>query len=223
MMYKAVAFDGDGTIFDSLHTYHKFLKQLCKERGKDYIIRNGKEAYEIRNPEDLRPFFKEPWEEIYNLLGFDWNKDRAWIRRAHLTYMCKSVPSIILGMEEILRDLVERKVPLGLVTSSEPKVTEINLRATGLYNIFSYVAAHDGTRKRKPAPDYLHLCFDKLGVAPDTSVYVGDQPSDIQAAKAAKTKSIGVTWGFSDYKTLLKEEPTDIARNPRMLEAILSS
>lgn len=221
-MYKSIVFDVDGTLVNSLEACYKFFKQICSEHGRPYTIRVGKGVYEIRKPEDLKPFFREPYNEIYDKLGFNWVKDREWIKRDYFTFMCKNIPSLVHGIDSVLKRLKEGGVLLGVVTSTEPELTEINLRSTGLYDLFDLVVANDEKRRAKPAPDYLNYWFQKMRINPETSAYIGDQPADIRAAKAAKTKPIGVTWGFSDYQTLLREEPADIARNTRMLEAVLS-
>jgi phosphoglycolate phosphatase-like HAD superfamily hydrolase len=45
----------------------------------------------------------------------------------------------------------------------------------------------------KPRPDGLLQCCQVLGVSPKDTVYVGDSPSDGQAAAAAGMPSIGVS------------------------------
>lgn len=43
----------------------------------------------------------------------------------------------------------------------------------------------------------------------------------MQAGAGAGMKRFAVTWGFSDYYSLQKENPDGIARNVKMLEAVL--
>ena len=221
-MIKAVVSDSDGTLFNSLETYYNFFKKICREAGKPYIIQNGKGKYFVSNPADLKPFFREPYHETYILLGFNWELDRSWIEKEHTTYMCKNIPSVVPGMYETLKDLKARKTLLGLVTSADPDITEIKLRSTNIFDLFDVIISNDKTKRAKPAPDYLLECFGKLNVAPEGTPYIGDQPADIQATKAARARDISVTWGFSDYQTLLKEEPTEIVRNVKMLRATLN-
>ena len=54
----------------------------------------------------------------------------------------------------------------------------------------------------KPEADGLLLCCQRLGVEPENSVYVGDSPTDGQAARAAGMKSIGVLWGAGEDAAL---------------------
>jgi pyrophosphatase PpaX len=52
-------------------------------------------------------------------------------------------------------------------------------------------------------------------------VYVGDAPSDLQAARAAGVAAVGVTWGAFDYDGLAVERPDAIATTPAELARIL--
>ena len=77
----------------------------------------------------------------------------------------------------------------------------------------------------KPAADGLLLCCDRLGVEPSASVYVGDAPSDGQAAKAAGMQSIGVLWGANaeaalsgHFDALAADVPTLITTLRKMLD-----
>lgn len=56
----------------------------------------------------------------------------------------------------------------------------------------------------KPKPDGLLQCCSVLGVNPAACVYVGDSPTDGQAAAAAGMPSIGVTWGSHPAENVRK-------------------
>ena len=47
----------------------------------------------------------------------------------------------------------------------------------------------------KPAPDGLLECCAAIGVEPAACAYVGDAPTDGEAARAAGMRAIGVSWG----------------------------
>jgi len=55
----------------------------------------------------------------------------------------------------------------------------------------------------KPYPDGLLHCCQTIKVDPCRSIYIGDSPSDGQAATAAGMKSIGVTWGSHSIDKLI--------------------
>lgn len=46
------------------------------------------------------------------------------------------------------------------------------------------------------------------------AVYIGDETRDIDAAKKNHIISVAVTWGYNSEKTILKYEPSFIAKIP---------
>ncbi len=223
-MFEALVFDLDGTLVDSLKTHFDFFKYLCNKHGKEFALRSEKKKVVLNKPSDLRGIFREPYEEVYDMMGFYWDKYKDMIKIEYLTYMTKNIPPLILGMDSLLVKLKDNKVPLAIVTSAEKEITEIRLRTLGIYNLFECIVAEsfvNRTMKKKPAPDMLLACAQELGVNPRKACYIGDQPADMQAGAGAGMKRFAVTWGFSDYYSLQKENPDGIARNVKMLEAVL--
>jgi pyrophosphatase PpaX len=64
-----------------------------------------------------------------------------------------------------------------------------------LERFFDVVVGSDDTDRHKPDPAPLEHALGLLGAGRDESVYVGDSPFDIRAAKGAGMHSIAVTWG----------------------------
>jgi len=63
--------------------------------------------------------------------------------------------------------------------------------------------------------------LDRLGIDPAEAAYVGDSPSDIQAARAAGVRAIGVTWGVFDSATLEAEKPDVLVHTiPELAEVL---
>ena len=62
------------------------------------------------------------------------------------------------------------------------------------------------------------LALEQLGADPRSSVYVGDAPFDIQAAKAAGMTAFGVAWGNIHPRSRLEaEQPDAIIDHPARL------
>ena len=57
-------------------------------------------------------------------------------------------------------------------------------------------------RERKPAPLTTLRAMETLGVTPDETLYVGDSEVDVQTAKNAGLRCVGVTWGFRGREEL---------------------
>ena len=57
----------------------------------------------------------------------------------------------------------------------------------------------------------------------NNSIYVGDSGSDMLTAQNAHIKSIGVTWGFRDAKSLLESGADFLIDSPKQLLEIIES
>lgn len=59
---------------------------------------------------------------------------------------------------------------------------------------------------KKPDPAGVYKIIEELKVNPEACIYVGDSGTDVQTAKNANIKSVGVTWGFRKRDDLLKAD-----------------
>ncbi len=222
-MTRAIIFDKDGTVVDSLGTQFEFFKYVCNKYKKKFVLNDGKSKIRLEKASDLRGVFRDPYEIMYNMLGFDWESDKEFLKREYLTYMTKNIPPLVQGMDSLLKRIKQRDVPIAMVTSAEATITEIRLRANNIYDLFKVIVSEDfrnGVKiRKKPAPDMLEICARELGIETRDATYVGDQPADIIASKAAGMRCVAVTWGFSTYPILEAERPDYLARNIPMLEA----
>ena len=67
--------------------------------------------------------------------------------------------------------------------------------------------------ERKPQPKNVLRALADLGVGAEETVYVGDSDVDVQTAKNAGLKCIGVTWGFRSEEELLEAGAEYIAHS----------
>ena len=107
------------------------------------------------------------------------------------------------GMLEIVQNIPQEGVGLGALTNAAGRyahaVLTVNNEECGdafdLYTRFGSILGADDVPKPKPYADGLLQVCKELKVDPKQCVYIGDSPSDGQAAKAAGMPGIGVTWG----------------------------
>ena len=76
------------------------------------------------------------------------------------------------------------------------------------------VIGDNGKDKLKPAPDNVFRALNKLKLAKDEVLYVGDSDVDMITAKNAQLRSVGVTWGFRDENVLRKNGADHIINTP---------
>lgn len=104
------------------------------------------------------------------------------------------------GIREALAALGRWK--LAAVTNKRHDTAVEALRVTGLLPFFVLVLGGDSVPRKKPSPDPILRAAGSLGVEPTECVVVGDTENDVQAAKAAGARSIGVTWGYGSRARL---------------------
>jgi phosphoglycolate phosphatase len=96
---------------------------------------------------------------------------------------------------------------LGIVTTKEQAQAEIVLRRLGLTPFFQHIQGGTPGLRLKPAPDTLLSALGALHCAPAHALMVGDTPADIQAGKAAGTRTCAVTYGFGTREALSQCAP----------------
>ncbi|MFP4115834.1 MAG: HAD family hydrolase [Candidatus Aenigmatarchaeota archaeon] len=214
-MPEAVIFDWDGVIVDSLGVTHDWLNYCCEQFGKDYPF---------SDPEGLRRNFREPFTELYESFGFNWEEDKGKIIELFHDYMRQQDVPLKGGIKNVLEELHTSRHILGIVSSNREEVISEKLEQYGLKKYFTSVVTHSQVGEHlKPDPKMIKVCVERMARTPEDAVYVGDQPTDIQAAHRAGVKSVGVTWGFRPRKDLEAENPDYIVTKPReIVEAIKS-
>lgn len=125
------------------------------------------------------------------------------------------------GVEALTR-LHEAGVRLGVCTNKDTGLSQSVLGAVGLDGVIDVVLGRDSAPHPKPDPRHLLDVLERLGVAADQAVYVGDNPIDVAVARGAGTSYRHVAWGvpvaddvvllhrFGDLLALVGHTPTTI-------------
>ena len=93
---------------------------------------------------------------------------------------------------EILQYLHDKKVSVGLASSTREAVVRQQMRDTGLYDFFDVILGGDNVVNGKPAPDIFLDCADKLKADPEICYVIEDSFNGIRAAHAARMHPIMV-------------------------------
>ena len=121
-------------------------------------------------------------------------------------------------MLERLRDAGLR---LGIVTGKKRVHCLQTLDELGYRAFFPVIVAEEDAAHIKPAPDPLLLAARLLGAAPAEIAYVGDNPDDIIAARAAGMTAVAVAWSLRTRESLLAQHPDALIEHPDKLLALL--
>jgi HAD superfamily hydrolase (TIGR01549 family) len=87
------------------------------------------------------------------------------------------------------------RLPLGVFTAADTSAAELLLQTTGLRSTFGPVLGADVAAGPKPAPDGLIAVCLRLGLSPSDVAYVGDGPADVEVARACGAMAVAAGWG----------------------------
>jgi phosphoglycolate phosphatase len=99
------------------------------------------------------------------------------------------------GIAELLERL-GTDYPLVVVTNKPTPLARAVLGAAGLIRHFAAVHGADSPAQRKPSPLLIQQAAAQLGISPHSVLMVGDGPADQEAAHAASSPFVWVSWGY---------------------------
>jgi phosphoglycolate phosphatase len=92
---------------------------------------------------------------------------------------------------------------LGIATGKSRRGLDATLGVHGLLERFVTVQTADRARG-KPHPEMLERAMTEVGAEPAATLLVGDTSFDMQMARSAGVRPIGVAWGYHSRETLLE-------------------
>ena len=118
------------------------------------------------------------------------------------------------GIGELVTNLKQSGVKLGIVTSRTRSELELVFRPFSLKNLFPVTICADDSPEHKPSPAPLLKYLEKADAKPSEVLHVGDSAQDRECAKRAGTDSALAVWGTLDRKieaTYYPEHPSGLA------------
>lgn len=220
MKLKAVIFDLDGTLLDTLEDIAISANYVLSQFGKEpieiykyrYLVGEGakKLMRDILHDEDEKIIDKalRLFEQHYSI-QFDKNT------------------KLYEGIGKLLSFLQKRGYKLAVLSNKPNAFTKKcvfrylrNWNFEAVYGIREQI-------QRKPSPDGAVAILKELNVEPSECLFIGDTKIDMMTAKNADIASIGVLWGFRDEKELIDNGANFIAKIPSdaiiMIENIVRS
>lgn len=177
---KAVIFDLDGVIIDSMPFHYAAWQEAFAEVGIDVpeeeIYQREGEKGEITAKEVYKKFKNE--EPASDLVRFITKTKRD-------KYRDKFELRVMPGIPELLITLKNKDLKLALVTGSSLQVFQQFRKNCSLFELFDVIITGEDTRNGKPAPDPYIMAVKKLDI-PSTNCYVVENgPLGIKSAVSA--------------------------------------
>lgn len=214
-MYKAVIFDLDGTLTDTLADIAAAMNRALRlhdlpEWQQDayrYLVGNGAKVLSercVRDRQELAPAVRQTYQSYY---------------KAH--NLVRTCPYD--GVPEMLAALADHGLRLAVLSNKPDADTKAVVRHFFPDVPFAVIRGQVEGVPVKPDPAGALAVAAELGVQPPECLYLGDTDVDMRTAAAAGMYAIGALWGFRTAEELqssgarfLAETPTDVCNYVQM-------
>ena len=208
MKYKAIIFDLDGTLTDTLEDLYLSVNHALRscnlpERSLDEVRRfvgNGiRKLIERSVPEDTSIDMLERCFEAF---------------RAYYVIHCQDHTRLYPGIASLLTALHAKGYRMAVV-SNKLQAGVDELADTFFNGVIDVAIGEQSGIPRKPEPDMVRHALDRLGVKKEEAIYVGDSDVDLQTASNAGLPCISVLWGFRNRDFLVAHGATMLVESPQ--------
>lgn len=179
-MVKAVLFDIDGVLLNSVRANAAYYRAILEHFGYRGPTDEEQPAFNHLSTMKVLPHWAPDADEKTIQAMFDYGQT-------------VEAGQDLLEMSEYADELVKalaKQYQLGLVSSRTHRGIADYLDFSTHRNYFPVVVGYEDTTEHKPHPAPLLFAVNRLGVSVAETVYVGDAPTDIEAARAAGMRVI---------------------------------
>ncbi len=192
---RAAIFDVDGTLLNSLDGYQLAASRATAAYGYEVTLEHVRRALNTNQPFwDFVIPDGEPRDEQRIL-------DLREATMRHWPDALAEVVMVLPGIATALETLKSAGIRLAIYTGSGGESFP-PLRDAGLLDLFEVIVTGTEVDRRKPDPQGIERCLDRLGLEASDAVYVGDSRIDVSASLSAGVTSIAVLTGAGDAASL---------------------
>lgn len=202
--YKAVIYDIDGTLLDTLKmNMYPLMKIIKEEKGEYWTF------------EQVLKFAPYPGMKVMEELGVK-DQEKTYARWVKYVNNYEEGATLFEGFDIVLEAFKNKKVKQAIVSSKRRKQYKIDIVSKDIDQYMNVVILEGDTQFHKPHPESLLKCIEKLNLNPDEVIYIGDAYSDYEAAKNARIDFGLAKWGSVGSQnipaTYVFEKPKDLLR-----------
>jgi phosphoglycolate phosphatase len=211
-MIKAVIFDLDGTLVDSIADLCNSSNFALKKYGfpqhelykYNYFVGNGMTNL-IERVIPKEALNKETFQKVYD----------AFIEHYSSNYLVNTAP--FDGIKESLKTLKENGIKLAVLSNKKDEFTK-RIAKVLFGDLFDIVSGKKEGNPLKPDPASTLDILNRFGVSPSECAFLGDSGVDMETAVNSGCLPVGVLWGLRASEELkncgakhLIHNPTEIA------------
>ena len=195
---NGIIFDLDGTLGDTLPVcFEAFRQAIFEFTGRSLTDQEIRATFGPSEEGIIRSQVPERWRECLDMYVNAYRREHA------------KAPDPFPGMREALRRLGEGGVRRAVVTGKSIVTADISLEAMGIRSHFDIVQG--GAAEGDVKPRNIKKVLEVWGMAAVEAGYVGDAPSDMDAAHKAGVVALAAMWGGqSDVQAMLGKRPAAV-------------
>jgi N-acetyl-D-muramate 6-phosphate phosphatase len=187
---RAILFDLDGTLLDSAPGLTAAVNAMRAERGLPVL------AHEVLRPHagsGARGMLGAAFSVAPGHPSFELMRDEFYAHyESHVLLHLQAFD----GVPAVLAALDQQHIPWGIVTNKALRFTEPTVLAMGWATRAAAVVGGDSTPYTKPHPAPLLEAAKRMQQSAADCVYVGDDPRDMRAGRAAGMLTLAAAWGY---------------------------
>ena len=213
---KLVLFDCDGTLVDSAALIHETMRRTFLHFKKPEprldetkaiigltldiaIARMQGRPHAGQEEVDMMAYYKSLFSDVRQDLGFR--------------------EPLFPGIRELIDEIGPREdLLIGAVTGKSRRGLNLVMEIHGFDKYFVIEKTADDCPS-KPHPAMVTECCREMGVAPAETIVIGDAVYDMQMAKSAGARAVGVSWGYATVEQLWNAGADAVVDHPSELLA----
>lgn len=215
-MYKAVLFDLDGTLLDTLEDLADAMNAVLAAEG---LPAHPTDAY--------RHFVGDGIVNLVRRALPEYRRDEATVERLvaadreEYARRWRNKTRPYEGVPELLDELTGRGLKLAVLSNKPDDATRLCVEALLPNGSFDVVQGVTDGVPLKPDPAGALDVARRLGVPPDGFLYLGDTATDMRTAVSTGMFPVGVLWGFRDADELAASGAKSLLARPGELLDLL--
>ena len=212
-MIRAVIFDIDGTLVDSVDLHAQAWQEAFKRFGREIPYQDVRHQIGKGGDQLMPVFFSK--EEL-DRFGEELEKYRGDLYKREYLPRVRGFPKVRELFERIKADGKR----IALASSAKEDELETYKKVARIEDLVEKETSADDADKSKPHPDIFEAALEQLGdIAPDEAIVVGDTQYDAQAAGKLNLRTIGMLCGGFPEEELREAGCIAIYRDPADLLA----